>query len=104
MEKRNKIFIIIVLGILTILIVFGSINKVYKMHTDKMVMVVENKLKESAKQCFLDGKCKDGQTTVGELIKLGYLEEGIVNPVTKEKLSNYVLITYEDDECYVSLR
>ncbi len=93
MEINKKGLIIIIT--LIILFIIGSI-KVYQNHVDKLYLVLDNEIKESAKKCFLDKNC-EGEITIGDLKNKGYIDV-LVDPVTKEEVSKDKCLKYENNE------
>ena len=75
-NKKGLIIIIILIG----LFIIGAI-KVYQNHVDRLYLVLNNEIKESAKKCFLEKNC-------------GVL----VDPVTKEEVSKDKCLKYENNE------
>ena len=102
MEKKNKILLIIFIMLITAIVVI-SVFKVYKRHIDNLYKVVEKKITESAKECFIDQVCTGEETTLGELIKNKYLTTQ-VNPVTKEDISTDLIITWDGVKATTSIR
>ena len=79
-NKKGLIIIIILIG----LFIIGAI-KVYQNHVDKLYLVLDNEIKESAKKCFLDKNC-EGEITLGDLKNKGYIDV-LVDPISKEEIS-----------------
>jgi len=103
MEKKNKNLLIFIGGLLILIIGIASIIKVYTNHIDSLYMVVEKKISETAKDCFLEGICEGDETTLGFLIRNGYLSTQI-NPVTKETISENLFIIFKNGRCSVNIR
>lgn len=103
MEQRNKNLITFTFTIIFLVIVICTIKKVYDNHIEAEYTVLEKKLTESAKSCFLDKICEGEETTFGFLVKSGYLTS-TVNPVTKEYLQDDLVIKCVDYKCSVDVR
>ena len=103
MEQRNKNLITFTFTIIFLVIVICTIKKVYDNHIEAEYTVLEKKLTESAKSCFLDKICEGEETTFGFLVKSGYLTS-TVNPVTKEYLQDDLVIKCVEYKCSVDVR
>lgn len=90
-NKKGLIIIIILIG----LFIIGAI-KVYQNHVDKLYLVLDNEIKESAKKCFLDKNC-EGEITLGDLKNKGYIDV-LVDPISKEEISKDKCLKYENNE------
>lgn len=91
---ENKSTIIIIVSILLVFII-GAF-KVYESHIDKLYLVVNNKIKESARKCYLENKCS-GEITLKDLIDWEYIDV-VIDPVSKEEMDQSLCIKYENDE------
>lgn len=100
MAKIKKINILLVLGIIVLVIVATSL-KVYNNHKSWLFRVVDQRIEEAAKKCFIDGVCGE-TTTLGFLVEKGYLENQ-VHPITKEYVNADLVITCKDFECETSV-
>ena len=90
-NKKGLIIIIILIG----LFIIGAI-KVYQNHVDRLYLVLDNEIKESAKKCFLDKNC-EGEITLGDLKNKGYIDV-LVDPISKEEISKDKCLKYENNE------
>ena len=90
----NKKGLIIIITLI-ILFIIGSI-KVYQNHVDKLYLVLDNEIKESAKKCFLEENC-EGEITLGDLKNKGYIDV-LVDPISKEEISKDKCLKYENNE------
>ena len=100
---RNKNILVITLAIILIVVVVATVVKVYNNHIDSLYTVVEKRIEESARKCFIEEKCSGDKTNLGLLIKEGYITSQ-VNPVTKEYISEDIIITYDGSFCDVNIR
>ncbi len=91
---ENKLSYIVIIVIIFLFLI-GS-YKVYDNHIDKLYLVVNNKIKEEARKCYLAGDCS-GEITLKELIDKEYIDV-MVDPVTKEEIDDSLCIRYENDE------
>lgn len=96
MKKINLMNISLILGIIILIIVATSI-KVYNNHKNGLYRVVDQRIEEAAKKCFIESVC-DEETTLGFLIENKYLDNQ-VNPITKEFISTDLIVTCKDFEC-----
>jgi hypothetical protein len=103
MEQRNKKLIWFTVLIAIFIIVIGTVYKVYKNHIEHEYEVVEKKISENAKKCFLEEICTGNETTLGFLISSGYLDKQI-NPITKEYVDEALVITFDGEKVSVSIR
>lgn len=94
---RNKISLILCAAI-TIIIVAGTIIKVYKNHEDSLLRVTEQRIEEAARKCVLDSTCQENKTTLEFLIQNGYLDEQ-VHPISKEYIDTSLEIECIDYVC-----
>ena len=85
--------IIIILG----LIIGVTSFKVVSNHNDKLLLVKEKYIIETAKKCKIEKKCNNDTITLKELYDLKYLEKE-VNPVTKEYYSEDAYVTLNNNE------
>lgn len=86
--NRNKLIISLTILASLLMIALPTILKIYERHEERLLLVSEKKIIESAENCFRTSSCQNHQTTIKELKEKGFLEENIVNPKTK---------TYYDD-------
>lgn len=103
MVKKSKRMIVFILLLFMIIVVIATIVKVYTNHVDNSYKVVEKKISETTKLCFQDKICSGNETTLGFLIKNGYLKSQI-NPITKEYINEDLIIKYKDGKCTFNIR
>lgn len=93
--EQKKTNLIIVFVVLFIVIVFGvAVYKNINSHYEKELLVVNNKILEAAKNCYLEEKCKDN-ITLKDLYDKGYLEKQI-DPGTKQDYDVNVCIKWDN--------
>lgn len=102
MKEMNKIIIPGTIIIIVLMIGIPTFINVTKDHEKKLIKVSENKIKEAAKKCFLDGKCEGSEITLQTLYDLKYLENQ-VNPTTKKYYDSSSIIKYEDKKIILDL-
>ncbi len=83
-------------------IIIATIVKVYKNHNASLLLVTTKKIEESAEKCYLEEKCKDGNTTLGFLISENYIDPQI-HPITKEQLDENLEIICSNYECTTNI-
>lgn len=93
MVKKDKLFIILVVGVIIVLFSCAC-YKNYKNHIDKMYLVVNNRIEEAALKCYLKKDCSD-KITLQDLYDKEYLYKQI-DPVTKEDMNVGMCINYID--------
>lgn len=92
---NSKKYIIIFIVIVAIIFII-SIYKVVNNHNDKLILVVENQIKEAAKDCYLHHKCEN-KIILQDLYDKKYLEN-IIDPITKKDMDKNKCIEYINDE------
>ncbi len=80
----NKKAIILTVFVIMGMIILPTIYKVYKMHNDNLIRVVENEFIYQAKICYKANVCKNNVITLKELYDNGYIKDKLVNPLNKE--------------------
>ncbi len=103
MEINTKTLSIVLIALIILIVFVSTVVKSYRNHINNLYEVVERKIEEEAKKCFMEEKCEGTETTLGNLISLGYLDKQI-NPVTKEYVSEDLVITFDGKECITSIR
>ena len=98
----NRILIPGTIIIIIIMIGIPTFINVKKDHENKLIRVTQGKIKEAAKKCFLDNKCKGNETTLQTLYELKYLDKQ-VNPTTKKYYNESSVIRYEDKKIILEL-
>ena len=78
--------------VLVVIAAFKNLNN----HHEKEYRVVNSKILESAKDCYLKDDCA-GEIALKDLYDKGYLEVQ-VDPVTKENMDENLCIKFEDKE------
>jgi len=98
MEKNKMInvyIIVLMFSVALIFIVIAAI-KVRGEHVDNLYLVVEKRIKEAAKDCFLNEDC-EGQITLKDLYDKEYLDIQI-DPVTKENMNEDLCLEYIEEK------
>ena len=102
MEKGKNLTSIIVL-LIVITIIGATALKVYNTHIDNLYKVVEKRICEAARQCYIDKKCEGQKVKIDDLIKEKYLTNQ-VDPKTKEYINSDIVVTYNGASCSVDIR
>ena len=92
----NKITIIGSIIIIILIITIPTTYKVIKIHNQNLYKVVEDKIIESAKECYYEKKCLDEKITLEELYKYKYLDV-VSNPITKEEYNKSSYVERKDN-------
>ena len=93
-KKKYNIWYIII-SLILIIFIIGA-YKALKNHQEKEYKVVNNKILEAAKKCYLDKECV-GKTLLKDLYAKDYLNTQI-DPVSKENMNEDICIIYENNE------
>ena len=93
MEKKKIRLGYIFLVVFFILLIAGAI-KTLNNHHDKEYLVINNKILESAKNCYKDNAC-EGEVTIKDLYEKNYLDK-LIDPLTKEDYDDSICIKYEN--------
>lgn len=102
MEKlKSKNIIIITIIILGIGILAGTIYKVTKIHQNRLVNCMIDKVEINALKCYREDNCKE-TITLQELYDLKYIDE-VVNPITKEIYPSNTTITIENNKAHFNI-
>ena len=75
---------------------------VKKDHEDKLLKVTELRIKNAAKQCYLEGTCKEEKITLAFLYEKKYLDVQI-NPVTKKYYNESSTVSYLNKKIVLDL-
>jgi len=102
-KKRITNFEILSIAIIIslVIIIIGSINKILNNHNEKALYAMKSKVEYYAKRCYLENNCKD-TITLKELYEKKYITEEVVNPITKEIISEDLEINYENDSIIIN--
>ncbi len=95
MEKRKFSIWYIIIAVVIIIIIVAGIKNLNN-HHDKEYLVVNKKILETAKECYLKGDC-EGDILLKDLYNKQYLSVQI-NPITKENIDENICITFKDNE------
>lgn len=102
-NTSKKYLIFVTIGIVFIIISIPTIYKIIKNYNNKSYLVVEKRIKEAAKRCYNEKKCKGDSVTLKNLYKKKYLDIQ-VNPVTKKKYDEDLIIKKSKDGFIVNVR
>ncbi len=92
-KNINLILILIIIS----LVIFPTLFYVKKEHNANLWKVVNKRVVEAADRFKNGSGCKENTVTVGYLIERGYLDT-VVNPITKEIISNDSYVDYSSNE------
>lgn len=95
MGKKKNSFLYIILGLLLVLLIIAAI-KALNNHHEKEYLVINNRILESAKKCYLSKDC-EGEITLKDLYDKDYLDTQF-DPVSKEEMDEKKCITFKNDE------
>ncbi len=95
MEKKRTNLIYVFLGVLIILFGLAAYKSLEK-HHEKEYQVLNSRILESAKDCYLKEDCT-GEITIKDLYNKKYLDKQI-DPVTKEDVDETICIKFENNE------
>lgn len=95
--NTNKIVIWVTILAIVIIVGCPTFYKVIKENHRKLYVVTNKLVIEAAERCYYAQKC-DSNVTLKELYDLNYLEEKVIDPVTKIVYANdsYVQINEKD--------
>lgn len=99
--KRISNFLIffITISSLVVIIVTKTTIEINKEREEKLMYSLNSKIEYYFKRCRLENRCSN-DITLGMLIENGYLSE-VVNPITKEILSEDLKINYVNGETII---
>lgn len=100
---KNKNFTAFIFLITITTIIVATAIKVYNSHIDNIYKVLNKKVCESAKKCYLENKCEGKIVKIDELITKKYLNK-LVDPKTKEYIDGNIDVIYENNTCSVDFR
>ncbi len=95
MVKKKINFWYIFIGLIIIILIVAFYKNINNHHKQEY-KVVNKKILESAKKCYLKGDCT-GEITLKDLYDKKYLETQI-DPVTKENMKENICIKYDNNE------
>ena len=100
MKLSNYTIFVITLTILIVVVITATTINISEQHEDKQIYAVHSKVEYYAKRCYLEGKCS-GEVTLQSLYDLKYLNEQVVNPVTREVINPSLKINYTDNKIVI---
>ncbi|MDD2238435.1 MAG: hypothetical protein PHH51_00920 [Bacilli bacterium] len=96
MEKTKLNYLIYFIIALGTIILFVSAYKAEKIHEEKLMLVINNKIKEAAKECYLKKECVNN-IKLQDLYDKKYIEE-VINPVSKEVMDSKLCLEYKNEK------
>ena len=96
MEKIRLSYLIYFIIALGTIILFVSAYKAEKIHEEKLMLVINNKIKEAAKECYLKKECVNN-IKLQDLYDKKYIEE-VINPVSKEVMDSKLCLEYKNEK------
>lgn len=96
MEKKKNNYIIYFLSAFLIIIFLIAGYKNLQNHRDKEYLVLYNRIKEKAKECYQKEECS-GEISLKDLYDKKYLET-LYDPISKEKLDDNMCIKFENNK------
>ena len=97
MEKEKIVKILIsFFAVLFVILIISACYKNVNDHHKKEYLVVNSKIKEAAKSCYLKNDCK-GKIKLKDLYEKKYLDTQ-VDPVTKEDMNENICLEYVNKE------
>lgn len=101
MEKKTKRFFLWSYIGIFIIVILNTILIIHNNHMDRLFLVMEKEVEESALKCYYEDKCSKN-IKVQELYDKSYLEQ-MVNPRNKEYLNPDSLVTINNDEATLKI-
>lgn len=96
MEKTKLNYLIYFIIALGTIVLFMSAYKAEKIHEEKLMLVINNKIKEAAKECYLKKECVNN-IKLQDLYDKKYIEE-VINPVSKEVMDSKLCLEYKNEK------
>ena len=93
--NTNKIVIYVTILAIVIIVGCPTFYKVVKENHRRLYVVTNKLVTEAAERCYYERKCDNPKVTLKDLYEKKYLEEEVIDPVTK--------IVY-DDLSYVEIK
>ena len=104
MEKKrisNTFIFVMTFLIITTFIITKTIIKINERHEERQIYAMKSKVEYNAKRCYLEEKCS-GDITLQTLYDNKYIDEEVVDPITKEVIDHNLLIKYEDGKVVIN--
>lgn len=98
----NKIIVPGTIIIIILMIGIPTYINVRKDHEQKMTSVVNKRIIEATKKCYLDGKCDTNYITLQDLYDKGYLKKQ-TDPLTKKYYDPESKIIKENEKITLTL-
>ncbi len=103
MEKKrisNFAIFITTIVIIAVILITQTIVTINNRHEEKLLYAMHSKVEYYAKRCFLEDVCKDN-VTLQMLYDNQFLNEEVVNPITKEVIDPNLEIKFEDNKIVI---
>ncbi len=103
MGKKISNFTILGLTILVlgIVIIIASIVKISDNHNHLLMHSMQSQVEYYAKRCYVENNC-EGEITLKDLYARNYIENEVVDPVTKEILDENLKINFKDKKVIIN--
>lgn len=95
--NQNKIIINATIVGIILIILIPTVYTIVKKHNDRLISVTYKRIEEAARDCYLDGICKNNKITLQELYDNKYLEKES-NPINKEYYNEGSYVEKKDKE------
>ena len=92
--EKPKISIIALVVIIILLIIIAAYKAEVK-HRERLYYVVHQKIKETAKECYIKNICTD-KTTLKDLYEKTDLSI-MIDPITKEEMDENICLKYTNE-------
>lgn len=100
--NKNKTILFLTVIATILIVALPTILKISERHDERMYIAASRKVLESAETCYRDQVCKEKQMTIGDLKKIGYLKEEVVNPRTKTYFEDNMIMV--EDNFHVTFK
>ena len=104
MEKKrisNFAIFITTIVIIAVILITQTVVTINNRHEEKLLYAMHTKVEYYAKRCFLEDVCKDN-VTLQMLYDNQFLNEEVVNPITKEVIDPNLEIKFEDNKIVIT--
>ena len=101
MKVSNYTIFVVTLTILIVVVITATTINLTENHEDKQIYAMQSKVEYYAKRCYLEGKCS-GEVSLNKLYELKYINDQVVNPVTKEVIDSNLKINFVDNKVVIN--
>jgi len=104
MEKKrlsNYFLLVSTIIIVLVILITKTVVIMSQRHEDKAMYSMRTKIEYNAKRCYLEEKCTD-TITLQKLYDEGYINEEVINPITKEVINHDLEIKYDNDRIVIN--